>query len=138
MHTIIATIFLLINGYFAFPSPARNVTESDTLDRRSSFQHFITSRETLEVVWSCLATTISCTWIAIHPNMHFNRNPTWSEQILRRLYLMVLTLLTPEVMVTWAYRQYRASGEICRSIKAVISDPNRESLSYSISETTEK
>lgn len=129
MLTILVSVLLLVNGYFAYPFPELSITQRDVLDSNSGAQHSTTSRETLEVVWSCLATTISCTWIAIHPNVHFFGNPKWTEKILRRLYMMVLVLLIPELMIAWAYRQHLAAGEICEKLNKLSSNPIRESLS---------
>lgn len=137
--TIFVTVFLLINGYLAYPSPLAhlNVThwQDDigvhTLDRRSSIRHSLTSRATLEVIWSCLATTISCTY----PNIPFFDHPDrgrglrlTTNRVLCRLFLMLQALLFPEVIVTWAYRQYLASGEMSRGVNAVLAN------SYSSSE----
>lgn len=77
--TIFVNVFLLINDYLAYPSPSPRLNDTHgqddmhTLDRRSSIRHSLTlaPRATLEVIWSCLATTISCTWVAIHPNISF-------------------------------------------------------------------
>lgn len=130
MRAILVTVFLLVNGYFAYPLSARDVTESDSLDRMSSVQHPIASREMMELVWSCFTTTIGCTWIAIHPNVEFVGHLSRAKRIIRRLYLMVLTLLVPEIMVTWAYRQHLASGEIYENVKKKgIFTSNRELLS---------
>lgn len=130
--TIFVTVFLLINGHLAYPSPLAhlNVThwQDDigihTLDRRSSIRHSLTSRATLEVIWSCLATTISCTWVAIHPNIPFFDHP---NRGLCRLFLMLQALLFPEVIVTWAYRQYLASGEMSRGVNAVLANSSSSS-----------
>lgn len=141
--TIFVTIFLLINGYLAYPSPLAhlNVThwQDDigihTLDRRSSIRHSLTSQATLEIIWSCLATTISCTWVAIHPNIPFFDHPNrgrglrlTTNPVLCRLFLMLQALLFPEVIVTWAYRQYLASGEMSRGVNEALAN------SYSSSE----
>lgn len=137
---IFVTVFLLINGYLAYPYPLPRLNDTHgqddmhTLDRRSSIRHSLTSQATLEVIWSCLATTISCTWVAIHPNSPFFDHPDrglglrlTTNRVLCRLFLMLQALLFPEVIVTWAYRQYLASGEMCRGVNAVLANSNSSS-----------
>lgn len=133
--TIFVTVFLLINGYLAYPSPSPRLNDTHgqddmhTLDRRSSIRHSLTlaPRATLQVIWSCLATTISCTWVAIHPNIPFFDHPDrglglrmTTNRVLCRLFLMLQALLFPEVIVTWAYRQYLASGEMSRGVNEAL------------------
>lgn len=138
--TIFVTVSLLINGYLAYPSPSPRLNDTHgqddmhTLDRRSSIRHSLTSRATLEVIWSCLATTISCTWVAIHPNIPFFDHPNrgrglrlTTNRVLCRLFLMLQALLFPEVIVTWAYRQYLASGEMSRGFDDALASSNSSS-----------
>lgn len=134
--TIFVTVILLINGYLAYPYPSPRLNDTHgqddmhTLDRRSSIRHSLTSRATLEVIWSCLATTISCTY----PNIPFFDHPNrgrrlWltTNRALCRLFLMLQALLFPEVIVTWAYRQYLASGEMSRGVNAVLANSSSSS-----------
>lgn len=138
--TIFVTVFLLSNGYLAYPSPLAhlNVThwQDDigvhTLDRRSSIRHSLTlaPRATLEVIWSCLATTISCTYPNIpffdHPDRGLGLRLT-TNRVLCRLFLMLQALLFPEVIVTWAYRQYLASGEMSRGVNEALASSSSSS-----------
>jgi hypothetical protein len=58
-----------------------------------------------DIIWSCAATLFACTWTAIHPNipgMDEGKVATTS----RRLFIMVMALIAPELIITWAVRQF--------------------------------
>ena len=63
------------------------------------------TRTLLDIIWSCAATLFACTWTAIHPNI-----PGTSEGkfaiISRRLFVLVIALIAPELIITWAARQF--------------------------------
>lgn len=134
--TIFVNVFLLINDYLAYPYPLPRLNDTHgqddmhTLFRRSSSRHSLTSRATLEVIWSCLAMTISCTYPNIpffdHPDRGLGLRLT-TNRVLCRLFLMLQALLFPEVIVTWAYRQYLASGEMSRGVNAVLASSSSSS-----------
>ena len=87
------------------------------------------SRTIWNIIWSCLATIFSCTWVAVHPNMPCpkqregkNRFQKWIRNPLlsfaeHRLPLFVCALLMPEYVLAWAVRQYLRAGEIARDNK---------------------
>jgi hypothetical protein len=58
-----------------------------------------------DIIWSCAATLFACTWTAIHPNI-----PGVDESqvaiTFRRLFIMVVALTAPELIITWAVRQF--------------------------------
>ncbi|PBK58898.1 hypothetical protein ARMSODRAFT_967346 [Armillaria solidipes] len=65
-------------------------------------------RTVLRIVWSCLATIFTCTWIAVHPNVP-GRNITTKGAIscaIERAKIMAITILAPEVIVAWATEQF--------------------------------
>ena len=81
-------------------------------------------RSTWNIIWSCIVTIFSCTWVAIHPNMpcpkkreakncfqRWIRNPLllFTEH---HLPLFVCALLVPEYALAWAIRQYLSAQKI--------------------------
>ncbi|KIM24393.1 hypothetical protein M408DRAFT_233237 [Serendipita vermifera MAFF 305830] len=74
--------------------------------------------------WSCLSTIFLCTWVAVHPNVHFRpekQNQRWFERWLwdplreiltYELSLFIWALLVPEYILGWAVRQYVQAGVI--------------------------
>ena len=84
------------------------------------------SRTIWNIIWSCLATIFSCTWVAVHPNMpcpkkreakncfqRWIRNPLLSFAE-HRLPLFICALLVPEYVLAWAIRQYLTARKIAR------------------------
>ncbi|KIM28849.1 hypothetical protein M408DRAFT_39683, partial [Serendipita vermifera MAFF 305830] len=75
-------------------------------------------RTLANIIWSCLSTIFLCTWVAVHPNVHFRpekQNQGWFEKWLRdpfhelvtyKLPLFIWALLVPEYILSWAVRQY--------------------------------
>ncbi|KIM25493.1 hypothetical protein M408DRAFT_26051 [Serendipita vermifera MAFF 305830] len=80
------------------------------------------------IIWSCLSTIFLCTWVAVHPNVHFKpekHNQRWFEKWLwdplhefftYKLLLFVWALLVPEYILAWAVRQYIQAGVISRQV----------------------
>ncbi|KAG1730955.1 uncharacterized protein EDB91DRAFT_1155747 [Suillus paluster] len=63
------------------------------------------TRTLWDIIWSCAATLFAATWTAIHPNipgMDEGKRTITS----RRLYIMVLTCIAPELIILWAARQF--------------------------------
>jgi hypothetical protein len=57
------------------------------------------------IIWSCLVTIFSCTWLAVHPNIPGPDTPRWAT-FLRRVRLMVVAMIAPEAVIVWAIRQW--------------------------------
>jgi hypothetical protein len=91
-----------------------NETTIHTLDVRDSSSS-CDSRTLWNIIWSCAATLFACTWTAIHPNI-----PGVDEGklaiISRRLLIMVMVLVVPELIIAWAARQYFSAFEFNRDI----------------------
>ncbi|KIM28286.1 hypothetical protein M408DRAFT_23986 [Serendipita vermifera MAFF 305830] len=85
-------------------------------------------RSIWSIVWSCLSTIFLCTWVAVHPNVHFRpekRNQSWLEKWLwdplhefftYKVVLFLWALLVPEYILAWAVRQYVKAGEISKEV----------------------
>ena len=88
----------------------------------------------LRTIWNilrgCLATTMACTWVSIHPNVPFKNEGRW-EVLARRLFLMFFSILAPEVMVMWAFKQWR--GAIL--IREEMNEANPGRCTYSVLST---
>jgi hypothetical protein len=66
------------------------------------------NRSIYNILWSCLSTIFTCTWITVHPNIPAPGDSQWAV-LRRRLAIMGYFLLTPEYVVLWAGRQYYAA-----------------------------
>ena len=87
-------------------------------------------RSIWNIVWSCLVTIFSCTWVAIHPNVPSPKKREangWIEICIwnpllsfaeHRLPLFVCALLVPEYVLAWAIRQFLSARKIANQDKS--------------------
>ncbi|KAJ7706547.1 hypothetical protein B0H16DRAFT_686186 [Mycena metata] len=61
-------------------------------------------RTLFDIVWGCLATIFACTWVALHQNVP-DPKLGWFLLLLRKLRMMLVTIIAPEVIVGFAARQ---------------------------------
>ncbi|KAG0702525.1 hypothetical protein DFH29DRAFT_494408 [Suillus ampliporus] len=73
----------------------------DAIDSASSCD----TRSLWSIIWSCAATLFACTWTAIHPNIPGMEEGKFAITS-RRLFIMIVALIAPELMITWAARQF--------------------------------
>ncbi|KAG1794773.1 uncharacterized protein HD556DRAFT_1269671 [Suillus plorans] len=105
----LAILFLLHVPFVCSSLPSINGTSLSTLDVSDPLSYSNT-RSLWDIIWSCAATLFACTWSAVHPNI-----PGMDERKFavysRRLGIMMMALIAPELMVTWATIQYIAARE---------------------------
>ncbi|KAJ7343904.1 hypothetical protein DFH08DRAFT_1081278 [Mycena albidolilacea] len=65
-------------------------------------------RKLFDIVWGCLATIFACTWVSLHPNVP-PPNQSWLVLFWRRLKMMLIGIIVPEIMVGFAARQFFAA-----------------------------
>ena len=65
------------------------------------------TRTLFNVIWGCVSTTIICAWAAVHPNMPPRESAL--KKSLRRVELMLWTILAPEILPAWAFNQLLAA-----------------------------
>ncbi|KAG1848544.1 hypothetical protein DFJ58DRAFT_467307 [Suillus subalutaceus] len=98
LYTILACI-----AFVSASLPSLNGTSVRTLD--ASDCPSCNTRTLWDIIWSCGVTLFACTWTAVHTNV-----PGMDEKAFaitsRRLFTMVMALIAPELMVTWATRQF--------------------------------
>ena len=104
---LLLTALYLLRRVFALPIPAIE-------DRSASSCTDLNNCRTIwNIVWSCLVTTFACTWVAVHPNVPKpgqNVNQRWYSRPLRRVRIMLYTLIGPEFVIFWAWRQWKAAN----------------------------
>ncbi|KAG2074525.1 hypothetical protein BDR04DRAFT_1126827 [Suillus decipiens] len=72
------------------------------------------TRSLWEIIWSCAATLFACTWTAIHPNipgMDEGKFTVFS----RRLGIMMIALIAPELMITWTAIQFLSARDTAKA-----------------------
>ncbi|KAF8217343.1 hypothetical protein K438DRAFT_2082925, partial [Mycena galopus ATCC 62051] len=62
-------------------------------------------RQLFDIVWGCLTTIFACTWVSVHPNVP-PPDQSWLALFWRRLKMMVIGIIAPEIMAGFAVRQF--------------------------------
>ncbi|KAG1880135.1 hypothetical protein F4604DRAFT_1620150 [Suillus subluteus] len=88
--------------------PSLNDTSTHALDASSDNCPSCNTRTLWEILLSCGLTLFACTWTAAHPNIP-GMNESKVAITSRRLFVMVVALIAPELMITWATRQFFSS-----------------------------
>lgn len=116
--------FLLSNraGTCALPILSSGFPESSTQDlildvTTTASTGACAGRSLWDILWSCLATTFACTWVSVHPNIPFFRESKASTTRWR-VYLMVVSLIAPEIMILWACKQLQGALVIMETVNS--------------------
>ena len=124
-----AMLFLLFL-YYLLQGPSTDAGPIPTIEHRSLMGDHCNDlahcRTTWNIVWSCLVTIFSCTWVAVHPNVpcpkkreangwigRYIRNPLLSF-VEHRLLLFICALLVPEYVLAWSIRQFLVARKIAK------------------------
>lgn len=124
MLLLITAVFLFKRyGTHAVPLPTHFST-SPVFDApvfaRDDSSSGCTTRTVLDILWSCLATTFACTWLSVHPNVPWRNEGKWTL-LGRRIFLMFFSILAPEFMIMWAFKQWRGAVLIRETVNKSIS-----------------
>ncbi|KAF9549692.1 hypothetical protein CPC08DRAFT_675016 [Agrocybe pediades] len=65
-------------------------------------------RQRIQIIWTCVATILAASWVSVHPNIPDAKEST-IKKTLRRIELMIWAILTPELIIFWAMRQWRGA-----------------------------
>jgi len=65
-------------------------------------------RKELEIIWGCIATILASSWVAVHPNLP-HPDDSKVKKNLRRIELMFWAIITPELIIYWAMRQWHGA-----------------------------
>lgn len=102
---VLIVSYLSRGATLAFPLQVRS---EDLLSRESASSVVCTcpdQRSIWDIVWSCFATIFACSWVAVHPDIPAP-DEGWWKITFTRLEYMFWTILTPEMMILWAARQW--------------------------------
>ena len=125
---IILFIYYLVRGTYINASPVPSIDDRSLAGNRcTDLTH---CRTIWSIVWSCLATIFSCTWVAVHPNIPCPKkrdangwigkciwNPLLSFAE-NRLPLFICALLVPEYVLAWAIRQFLSARRLTNANKS--------------------
>ncbi|KAF7369942.1 hypothetical protein MSAN_00623800 [Mycena sanguinolenta] len=104
MLLILIAVHLLSQDSIAAPLPRPPDARATT----DSYDDINNSRTIFSIVWGCLATIFACTWVSVHPNVP-PPNQSRLQLFWRRLKMMLITMIAPEVIVAFAARQFVGS-----------------------------
>ncbi|KAG1814746.1 uncharacterized protein BJ212DRAFT_350281 [Suillus subaureus] len=115
MRLLLLWVFLyLVRAIQAALEPTTNTTNTTTSNRfrAPSF----TTRTLWTIISSSVFTLFACTYSAIHPNILSSKDGPLCIQ-LRRLGIMITALITPELIVTRAMRQWFSACLVTRQFQ---------------------
>jgi hypothetical protein len=104
-------LFLLFRGSSTAVIPIFDRAESATASTDAGLH----ARTTFGIVWGCLSTTFICAWVSVHPNIPPPKHEEYGwRSLVRRMWLMFWTLVAPELILWWSFKQWKAAGKIAR------------------------
>ena len=131
-HLSLKMLFLFFL-YYLLQGPSIDAGPIPTIENRplagNHCNNLSHCRTTWNIVWSCLVTIFSCTWVAVHPNVPCPKKRKANLRIERyvwnpllsfaehRLPLFICALLVPEYVLAWAIRQFLRAREIAHDKK---------------------
>ncbi|KAG1805283.1 hypothetical protein EV424DRAFT_1431091 [Suillus variegatus] len=121
MRLLLICLFLCLVGSGAIQA-APTTLPVDTADSDISISdHFrlapsLTTRTLWTIVSSSVLTIFACTYSAIHPNIPSPKDSYTGIQI-RRLGIIIMALIAPELMVTWAMRQLFSANQVTKQFE---------------------
>ncbi|KAJ7079022.1 hypothetical protein C8R44DRAFT_895795 [Mycena epipterygia] len=96
-----------------------HLAQGHTLESRApvdSCDDINSCRRLYDIVWGCVTTIFACTWVSVHPNVP---PPNQGRVALfwRRLKMMFIAVIAPEIMVGFAARQFFAAQRFSKEFK---------------------
>ena len=112
-------IALIIHFLASRNAQALPIRADQAIDQSAALCSDIHNCRTIwNIIWSCLVTIFGCTWVAVHPNIP-DVEGKWFTAGLRRLKLMAIALVAPEMVILWALRQWLAARKLAKKYKSV-------------------
>ncbi|KAG2755144.1 hypothetical protein P692DRAFT_20719093 [Suillus brevipes Sb2] len=87
------------------------------------------TRTLWDILLSCGWTLFACTWTAVHPNIP-GMNEGKVAITSRRLFIMVMALIAPELMITWATRQFFSARAAAKNFNDSHFDTTQSTKAY--------
>ncbi|KAG1827931.1 hypothetical protein EV424DRAFT_1319015 [Suillus variegatus] len=118
MHLLflLLCVFLYLVGVIqAAPGTITNTT-GNAITSDSFKAPSFTTRTIWSIVSSSVLTLFACIYSTIHPNIPSPKDSP-NRMLLRRLGMMIMALIAPELIVTWAMRQWFSARLVTRKLK---------------------
>ncbi|KAG2055196.1 hypothetical protein BDR06DRAFT_1020438 [Suillus hirtellus] len=96
-------------------APTTNTTNTTTSDslKAPSF----TTRTLWSIISSSVLTLFACVYSAIHPNIPSPKHSSQLHGLWRQIRMVIMALIAPELIVTWAMRQWFSADQVTRQFK---------------------
>ena len=117
---LVLSLVYLFHGFQTHAIPVTSLLAESAGTTASTCVCPADQRSIWDILWSCLATIFACLWISVHPNIPLPNEAGW-RVFLRRLELMFWTLLGPELVIVWAFRQWLGARELEKLYKGEVS-----------------
>ena len=110
--------------------PSSNAANATVLNTPACILCPDVQRSIWNILWSCLGTMFASSWVSVHPNIP---GPYESSRriFLRRLELMFLAVFGPEMIITWALRQWLGARLVEKLYKGELSKSNASNCNLS-------
>ena len=121
---LLLTLVYVFHGFQSHAAPLTNLLEESSSNATSIVLSTCIcpadQRSIWDILWSCLATIFACSWVSVHPNIPAP-NESSRRIFLRRLELMFWAVIGPEMIITWAYRQWSSARHLERLYRGELS-----------------
>ena len=131
---LLLTLVYLFHGFQSHASPLTSILEESLTSSNSTILSTSAcicpaeQRSLWDILWSCLATIFACSWVSIHPNIPAP-NESSRRIFLRRLELMFWAVVSPEMIILWALRQWSGARHLEKKYKGKLAKSNVSNLS---------
>ena len=123
---LLLILVYVFHGFHSHAAPLTNLLEESSSNATSTVLSTCicpaNQRSLLDILWSCLATLFACSWVSVHPNIP-GPDESWWRIFLRRLELMFWTVFAPEMIITWAIRQWTGARNLKKLYKGGLMYP---------------
>jgi hypothetical protein len=116
MILLLCAVLFFVPFLCASPPSLNDTYHILTLDATDSSSCH--TRTLLDILSSCGLTLFACTWTAIHPDIS-DEDKGIVAIAFRRLLLMVMAFLAPEIMVAWAAWQFLCARQVAKDFNDV-------------------
>lgn len=77
------------------------------------------TRGTASLVYSCISTTIICTWSALHLNVPVQQDASNTSLFFRKLRYLLAALVAPELIAVFAYNDWLDARALTRKMRSL-------------------
>ena len=119
---LVLTLVYLFQGFQSQAAPLIESSSNATVITTPGCICPVDQRMIWDVLWSCLATIFACSWVSVHPNIPGPNESSW-RILLRHLELMFWAVVGPEMIITWALRQWLGARHLEKLYKGELMCP---------------